>query len=92
VIKYYCNIGGGKMDHTMTYDKSEIHEALIEDTLKDIITSLEAKGYNPINQLVGYLMTGDPGYISSHQDARSKITRFDRAKILEVVLKEYLNK
>lgn len=80
------------MDHTMIYDKSEIHEALIEDTLKDIISSLEAKGYNPINQLVGYLMTGDPGYISSHLDARSKITRFDRAKILEVVLKEYLNK
>ena len=52
--------------------------------------SLKERGYNPINQLVGYLISGDPGYISSYQDARSKIQQLDRAKIVEVLLNHFM--
>lgn len=77
---------------THLYHIDEFEEKLISDTLKEVCSALEERGYNPINQLVGYLMSGDPGYISSHKEARNKITRIDRNKILEVVLKDYINK
>ena len=77
---------------THLYNIDEFEEKLISETLKEVCSALEERGYNPINQLVGYLMSGDPGYISSHKEARNKITRIDRNKILEIVLKEYINK
>lgn len=80
------------MTQTMVYNQEEFQDALIADTIKEVIEILEEKGYNAVNQLVGYLMSGDPGYISSHKEARNKITKFDRAKILEVLLKTYLEK
>lgn len=80
------------MGRTMVYDQNEFQDALIEDTVKEVILILEEKGYNAVNQLIGYLMSGDPGYISSHKEARNKITKFDRAKILEVLLNSYLGK
>lgn len=80
------------MGKTMVYNQDEFQDALIEDTVKDVIEILEEKGYNAVNQLIGYLMSGDPGYISSHKEARNKITKFDRAKILEVLLNKYLGK
>ena len=52
--------------------------------------NLEEKGYNPVNQVVGYIMSGDPGYITSYKNARSKISEFDRSKLLEALLKEVL--
>lgn len=78
--------------NTHLYNIEEFEEKLISDTLKDVFSSLEERGYNPINQLVGYLMSGDPGYISSHKEARNKITRIDRNKILEVLLKDYIKR
>ena len=80
------------MEETKIYNYDECEEALIEQTLKEVITILEERGYNPINQIVGYLISGDPGYISSHKEARSKIIKFDRTKLLETILKNYLNK
>lgn len=80
------------MEETKVYNYDEFEEAIIEQTLKEVIAILEERGYNPINQIVGYLISGDPGYISSHKEARSKITKFDRTKILEVVIKKYLTK
>lgn len=80
------------MEETKVYNYDEFEEAIIEQTLKEVILILEERGYNPINQIVGYLISGDPGYISSHKEARSKITKFDRTKILEVVIKKYLDK
>jgi len=76
-------------ENTSLYSIEEFEETLVRDTLKDVYEALEERGYNPINQLVGYLMSGDPGYISSHKEARNKITRIDRSKILEVLLKDY---
>ena len=59
--------------------------------IKEVCEALEERGYNPVNQLVGYLMSGDPGYISNHKEARNKILKIDRSKILEILIKEYLN-
>lgn len=80
------------MEETKIYNYDEFEEALIEQTLREVIAILEERGYNPINQIVGYLISGDPGYISSHKEARSKIIKFDRTKLLETILKNYLNK
>lgn len=79
------------MDETKIYDSEEFTDANIIITLKEVIEVLEERGYNPINQIVGYLMSGDPGYISSHKEARNKITKFDRNKILEVLVKYFIN-
>ena len=57
--------------------------------LKEVCASLEERGYNPTNQIVGYLISGDPGYISSYKDARNKIQAVDRAKIVEILLLEF---
>ena len=57
--------------------------------LNEVYDALKERGYNPTNQLVGYLISGDPGYISSYKDARKKIQQIDRAKILEVLLNNF---
>ena len=80
------------MEETKIYSTEEFNDALISDTLKDVIVSLEERGYNPINQIVGYLMSGDPGYISNHKGARTKITKFERTKILEILVKSFIKK
>lgn len=75
---------------TKLYDSKTFEEAAIEDMLRDVVSNLREKGYNPVNQIVGYLMSGDPGYISSHKEARKKIQKYDRSAILEVLLSKYL--
>lgn len=77
-------------DTTVIFDASEINERLVYDTLKDIYESLEERGYNPINQIVGYLTSGDLGYISSYKEARNKIAKLDKNMIVEVLLANYL--
>ena len=78
------------MEETKIYNAEDFDDALIAQTLKDVVEILEERGYNPINQIVGYLMSGDPGYISSHKEARNKITKIDRAKLIEVILKNFI--
>lgn len=75
---------------TYLFNIEDINEALIKDTLKEVFEALEERGYNPVNQLVGYLMSGDPGYISNHKEARNKILTIDRSKILEILIKDYI--
>ena len=60
--------------------------------VKEVAEILEERGYNPVNQIVGYLMSGDPGYISNHKEARNKISEFDRTKILEILVEDFLSK
>lgn len=62
------------------------------EILKDVFNSLQEKGYNPINQLVGYILSGDPTYITSHNNARSMIRKLERDEIVEVILTSYLKK
>lgn len=78
------------MEETKIYNAEDFDDALIAQTLKDVVEILEERGYNPINQIVGYLMSGDPGYISRHKEARNKITKIDRAKLIEVILKNFI--
>ena len=81
-----------KIENTTMYDIETVEESLVSSTLKEVCQALKEKGYNEINQLVGYIMSGDPGYISSHKDARSKITSVERSTIIEVLLKNYVSK
>ena len=76
-------------EQTSLFDIQEIDAKQVRVILKEVSQSLRERGYNPINQIVGYLISGDPGYISSYGDARSKIQELDRAKIVEILLKEF---
>ena len=77
-------------DTTILFDASLVNEKIVYDTIKDVYESLEERGYNPINQIVGYIISGDLGYISSYKEARNKISKLDRNTIVEVLLKNYL--
>ena len=91
MIKYKCiRKVGDYMDMTKTYDTDEFSNAYAKEILKEVASILKERGYNPINQIVGYLMSGDPGYITSHKDARSKMTSIERSKFLEVLVKEMI--
>lgn len=79
------------MKETKVYDTEQFQDALIEKTIREVIEILDDRGYNPINQIVGYLMSGDPGYISSHKEARNKLTKFDRTKIIEVLVSKFID-
>ncbi len=63
-----------------------------QEILRQVYNALKEKGYNPINQLVGYLLSGDPAYITSHRNARSLIRRLERDELLEELVKNYLEK
>ena len=75
------------MEETKIYSKEEFDTELVLEALKKTKEILEERGYNSTNQIVGYLMSGDPGYITSYKGARTLLTSFDRSKILEVLLK-----
>ena len=79
-------------EQTSLFDIQEIDAKNIRETLDEVYESLEERGYNPTNQIVGYLISGDPGYISSYKDARNKIQEIDRAKIVEILLSEFKKK
>lgn len=76
-------------EQTSLFDVEEIDRELTRQILKEVYAALEERGYNPTNQIVGYLISGDPGYISSYKDARNKIQEIDRAKIVEILLTEF---
>ena len=78
------------MYETRLFNVEELESALVGKTLNEIYDALEERGYNPINQLVGYLISGDPGYISSYKDSRKKITSIKKKKIIETMLKDYI--
>lgn len=76
-------------DKTSLFSVSDVDTELTRTVLKEVYNALEERGYNPSNQIVGYLISGDPGYISSYKDARGKIQEIDRAKIIEILLREF---
>ena len=69
-----------------------VSSAKAETLAEELFELLEERGYNPVNQIVGYLMSGDLGYISSYKECRTKIAKLERSTILEVLLKDYLTK
>ena len=62
----------------------------VEDILKTVYQAMTEKGYNPVNQIVGYIMSGDPTYITSHKGARSLIMKVERDELVEALLKNYI--
>ncbi len=78
-------------DKTSLFDVSKLQDELIKTTLKEVMDALEERGYNPINQIVGYLISGDPGYISNYKDARLKMMSLDRSEVVKLILEEFLN-
>lgn len=79
------------LDETKIYSTEEVQEAYILDELLEISSILKERGYNPIHQLVGYILSGDLGYITSYKNARGKIQQLDRIKVLEVMVKHSLH-
>mgnify|MGYP001101619319 CR=1 FL=1 len=65
-------------------------EVQVKEVLDVVYTAMEEKGYNPVNQIVGYIMSGDPTYITSHKSARSLIMKVERDEILEELVKVYI--
>ena len=63
----------------------------VRSALTDVYRALQKKGYNPVNQIVGYIMSGDPTYITSHNNARSLIMKVERDELVEELLKVYIS-
>lgn len=81
-----------KMDRTIVV-KGRVEESRSAgEILHEVYTALEEKGYDPISQLVGYLLSGDPTYVTSHRNARVLIRQLDRDEILEELLRGYLKR
>ncbi len=71
--------------------KNDFQNDDIAQTIQDVSLALEEKGYDSVNQIVGYLISGDPGYISSYKDSRKKITSYERTELLNYMVKEFIN-
>ncbi|SQB07354.1 IreB family regulatory phosphoprotein [Clostridium fallax] len=78
------------LENTMQFDFSKDKKDLTKTILTDVYNSLKEKGYNPVNQLVGYLISGDPTYITNYNGARALVRKLERDEILEEVIKSYL--
>lgn len=78
-------------DETLTFSIPENREQEVKRILTIVYDSLKEKGYNPINQIVGYIMSEDPTYITTYNSARSLIRRIDRDELLQILVKSYLN-
>ena len=78
-------------ENTMQFDFSKNKKDLTKSILNQVYNSLIEKGYNPVNQLVGYLISGDPTYITNYNGARALVRKLERDEILEEVLKSYLD-
>lgn len=79
-----------RFNETMKFDVDKDREVKARDILINVYNSLKEKGYNPINQMVGYILSGDPTYITSYNNARNEIRRVERDELLEELLKSYL--
>lgn len=78
-------------NETMLFNPQEEEEKNIREILNKVYDALKEKGYKPENQIVGYLMSGDPTYITSYNDARKLIRQVDRDTIIEALIKYYIN-
>ncbi|MBE6844691.1 MAG: IreB family regulatory phosphoprotein [Ruminococcus sp.] len=78
-------------DKTMTFSVNDEKELELKKNLTIIYDALIQKGYNPINQIVGYILSEDPTYITTYNNARSLIRRIDRDELLQVLVKSYLD-
>ena len=78
------------LDKTMYFNFEDNNQKDVRETLETVYDALEKKGYDPINQIVGYLLSGDPAYITSHNNARSNIRRIERDELIEDLVRSYV--
>lgn len=78
------------INNTQFFSVQKEPELQVSDVLEIVYKALKEKGYNPVNQIVGYIMSGDPTYITSHNNARSLIMKVERDELVEEVLKTYI--
>ncbi|GIP45002.1 UPF0297 protein YrzL [Paenibacillus sp. J45TS6] len=79
------------MDKTVKFNvKGDVEEASAQEILLKVYDSLQEKDYNPINQMVGYLISGDPAYIPRHNNARSLVRKKERDELIEELVRSYL--
>lgn len=81
-----------EVNNTQFFKVEKEPEIQVKDILASVYVALTEKGYNPVNQIVGYVMSGDPTYITSHNGARSLIMKVERDEILEELLEDYIAK
>ena len=79
-----------KVNNTQYFKFNLDTEVSVKAILDAVYDAMEEKGYNPVNQIVGYIMSGDPTYITSHKNARSMIMKVERDELVEELLKEYI--
>lgn len=79
-----------ELNNTQYFKVEAEKDSDVRDVIAAVYSALTEKGYNPVNQIVGYLMSGDPTYITSHKGARSLIMRAERDEIIEVFLEDYI--
>ena len=79
-------------NQTQFFKEEKEPEIQVKDVLEIVYRSLSEKGYNPLNQIVGYIMSGDPTYITSHNNARSLIMKVERDELVEELLADYIRK
>ena len=77
-------------DETVSFKIEREENAKTKEILKEVYDALKEKGYNPINQIVGYILSGDPTYITSHRNARNLIRQVERDELIEKMVKEYI--
>ena len=77
-------------NNTITFSMEEVREADMKRILTTVYDALKEKGYNPISQIVGYILSEDPTYITTHNNARSLIRRIDRDELLKAMVRSYL--
>lgn len=92
-VLVYASVQRGGIMHepTISFSIHEDKEKEIKQILTSVYDALRQKGYNPINQIVGYILSEDPTYITTHNNARSLIRRVDRDELLQLLVKSYLN-
>ena len=78
------------MNSTQYFKVKSDPEVRVKEVLDVVYNAMSEKGYNPVNQIVGYIMSGDPTYITSHNNARSLIMKVERDELVEEILKEYI--
>ena len=78
-------------DKTMSFNFEKEKNEKAKETLKEVYETLVEKGYNPINQIVGYILSGDPTYITSHNNARNKIRTIERDELLEKMVRNFID-
>ena len=79
------------LNQTQQFKFGASREEFIQGVVSEVYTALEEKGYNPISQMVGYILSGDPTYITGHKNARSLIMKVERDEIMEFLVKFYVN-